>query len=86
MPVSAELEKVLARLRVFDVSSNGVVATADPSFDLELDVGFQTGLRTSDDSVITELVLHFAEKNSTSVHVWLCHKAVTSQRGVHLDR
>jgi len=75
MPVTAQLEQVLARLGVFDVASNRIVVAAHPSLDLELNVGFQTGFGTLDDRVIAEFVLHLAEEDAAGVHVRLRDEA-----------
>jgi len=74
--MTAQLEQVLSRLGVFDVAANRIVCATHPALDLEFDVRFETSLWTSDDCVVSKLILHLAEEDTSSVHVWLCDEAV----------
>lgn len=74
MPESAQFIQILA-LGVLDVPSNGIVCATHPALDLEFDICFESSLRALDRCVISKLVLHFAEKDSSGVHVGLCDEA-----------
>jgi hypothetical protein len=72
VPVAAELEQILSTLGVLDMASNSVVCSSHPALDLEVNLSFKTQLRTADVSVVTELVLHLAEQDTSGIHVGLC--------------
>lgn len=72
VPVAAELEQVLSTLGVLDMASNSIVCSSHPALDLEVNLSLQTQLRTTDVSVVTKLVLHLAEQDTSGIHVGLC--------------
>jgi hypothetical protein len=72
IPVAAELEQILSTLGVLDMASNSIVCSSHPALDLEVNLSFQTQLRTADVSVVTKLILHLAEQDTSGIHVGLC--------------
>jgi hypothetical protein len=54
------------------MASNSIICSSHPALDLEVNLGFQTQLRTTDVSVVTKLVLHLAEQDTSGIHVGLC--------------
>lgn len=71
VPVTTELEQILSTLGVLDMAANSIVCSSHPPLDLEVNLGFQTQLRAANVGVVTELVFHLTEKDSSGVHVWL---------------
>lgn len=74
VPVAAELEQILSALGVLDMASDRVVCSSHPALDLEVNLSFQTQLRTADVGVVTKLILHLAEQDTSGIHVGLCDK------------
>jgi hypothetical protein len=70
-----ELKQIFVGLGVFDEAADCVVASAYPSFGLELQIRSQARLWASNEAVITELVLHFPEQYASRIHVRLRDKA-----------
>jgi hypothetical protein len=56
------------------MASDSVVCSSHPALDLEVNLSFQTQLGTADVSVVTELILHLAEQDTSGIHVGLCDK------------
>jgi hypothetical protein len=72
VPVAAELEQIFSTLGVLDMASNSVVCSSHPALDLEVNLSLQPQLRAADVGVVTKLVLHLAEQDTSGVHVGLC--------------
>lgn len=72
VPVAAELEQILSTLGVLYMASNSVVCSSHPALDFEVNLSFQTQLRATDVGVVTELILHLAEQDTSGIHIGLC--------------
>lgn len=58
------------------MASNSVVCSCHPALDLEIDLGFQAQFGTADIGVVTKLVLHLAEQDTSCIHVGLCDEVL----------
>jgi hypothetical protein len=72
VPVATELEQILSTLGVLDMASNSVVCSSHPALDLEVNLSFQTQLWAADVGVVTKLILHLTEQDTSGIHVGLC--------------
>jgi len=70
-PQPGELVQDLSGVVVPNRPPDGIVGAAYPSLGFEFDVGAQSVLRTPDDAMVAQLVLHLPKKNAPSVHIRL---------------
>jgi len=63
-------------MRVFDITTNSIVRSAEIALGLELDVSAHPCLRAPDVSMVAKLVFHGAKKDTAHVDVGLSDEAV----------
>lgn len=66
----------LPSLLILDSSTNRIPCAREVSFRLEFYVRDQVVLLAPNETVISELIFHLSEKDSTRVHVWLSQRAI----------